>query len=77
MALEFNGTLEAAVGKWLEESEVQALASAMDVRAAWYNISADLAEAPPSIVDCWRGSSHVEFDWGAWLMNQDHVVVQD
>lgn len=75
VALEFNGIRRTAVGKWLEESEVQALASTMDVRATWHNIPVDVGLAEPSVVDCWRGSSHVEFGWGDWLLGEELGVV--
>jgi hypothetical protein len=68
--IQFHGGREAAVENWLEESEVQALASAMGV-----TLLVDLAVVEGDPLYPSRVLSWIEFNWGAWILCQDHPVV--
>lgn len=65
----YHGQEEVVIESWLEDSEVQALASAMGVCVGHYTV---VRELPVSSL---RYPNGFEFKWGEWLLDREDEAV--
>jgi len=72
IAIDFYGGQQAAVDRWLEESETQALDSSMGFPVP---VDVDVGVAGEWVADPWGGTDGVVFYWGAWVLGLDSKAV--